>query len=697
MSGVSMDRGWKMVEPRDVLTVSDMSTACKKDLLAVLRQGNLAAYEELWCRHHRSAMTLAHRLAPGHAEDLVADSFTAVLHTTTVSGKGPVDGFRSYLFATMRNSAARWSKDRNTVFPVADPDEFLKEDADNTSAPLETAEDSAALIRAFRDLPGRWQQILWLAEVEETPRPQIAVDLGIKPNAVSALLRRARKGLQAAWLEELLPNKLRHNKHHFARSLPKYVSGQLSEKKRDEVAHHLATCSQCTEAHEELTDVWWKMGNQTLKTLGFGALGATLLAGLKTTGFGTGVASAATMGSAGAGTASGTGAAGAVSSAEAVGLAGAAGTVGSGAVGSGAAGFTIGGTTLFGATATLKGLAVAATVLLMVDVAVLGAVSLFGNEGDSASASGNATSATLSLGEDEVASPATNPVEDAERPTPPTGADDAGSGPWQGPSTEVPDPSNPPGRFSGDECVPYLDISSGGTAYQPAERPNPSSPETVTPPSGPDTEETEVLETPQFVPTQTLEFIAPVMAGTANPGAAVNIEVAALAGARTSSEVYVTHADETGHWSFDLSTLALEETQYRLQVWQSDHGIASEAATSTFTLSGVGVTLLSHLSVDALDAELDGFPVDFNGMANGTVCLVTNTDQRFDIPLDGNGTARRFIRLVGAWDYELRFLNCDGQRYGPAYTSLIEVVPEGMPGFGPFSTLEERRVLVDME
>ncbi len=187
-----------------------------------------------------TALTLARRLAPGHAEDLVAESFTVVLHTIVVSGKGPVNGFRSFLFATMRNSATRWSKERDIVSPVADPDKFGTEEADNASIPLETAEDSAALIRAFRHLPARWQQVLWLAEVEETPRPQIALDLGIKPNAVSALLCRARKGLQVAWLEELLPNKLRHNKHHFAKALAKYVSGQLSEKKRDEVASHLA-------------------------------------------------------------------------------------------------------------------------------------------------------------------------------------------------------------------------------------------------------------------------------------------------------------------------------------------------------------------------------------------------------------------------------------------------------------------------
>lgn len=77
-----------------------------------------------------------------------------------------------------------------------------------------------------------------------------------------------------------------------------------------------------------------------------------------------------------------------------------------------------------------------------------------------------------------------------------------------------------------------------------------------------------------------MEFIAPVIAGKANPGATVNIEVAALADTRMGSEVYVTQADETGRWSFDVSTLALDETQYMLQVWQFHREMASVSRCS---------------------------------------------------------------------------------------------------------------------
>ena len=104
-----MPESERRLEQRDAATMSE------KDLLLSLRGGNLESYEELWCRHHRSALTLANQLLPGHAEDLVAESFTAVLHTITVSNKGPVDGFRAYLFATIRNSAARWNRDGHIV------------------------------------------------------------------------------------------------------------------------------------------------------------------------------------------------------------------------------------------------------------------------------------------------------------------------------------------------------------------------------------------------------------------------------------------------------------------------------------------------------------------------------------------------------------------------------------------------------
>ena len=55
---------------------------------------------------------------------------------------------------------------------------------------------------AMRSLPERWRTVLWYAEVMgEKPR-NIAPILGLEPNAVSALLIRAKAGLRAAYEQQ---------------------------------------------------------------------------------------------------------------------------------------------------------------------------------------------------------------------------------------------------------------------------------------------------------------------------------------------------------------------------------------------------------------------------------------------------------------------------------------------------------------
>jgi DNA-directed RNA polymerase specialized sigma24 family protein len=52
---------------------------------------------------------------------------------------------------------------------------------------------------AMRSLPERWRTVLWHAEILGQKPRDIAPVLGIEPNAVSALLIRARAGLRAAY------------------------------------------------------------------------------------------------------------------------------------------------------------------------------------------------------------------------------------------------------------------------------------------------------------------------------------------------------------------------------------------------------------------------------------------------------------------------------------------------------------------
>lgn len=59
---------------------------------------------------------------------------------------------------------------------------------------------------AFATLPLRWQRVLWFVEVEGLKPREAAPLLDVAPSALSALLRRARKGLREAYLVEYLRN-----------------------------------------------------------------------------------------------------------------------------------------------------------------------------------------------------------------------------------------------------------------------------------------------------------------------------------------------------------------------------------------------------------------------------------------------------------------------------------------------------------
>src|SRR4051794_549145 len=73
------------------------------DVIAAIRDGDNAAFDELYRRHHRAAMSFAESIA-GHtlAPDLVSDAFVRILDLLQRGG-GPTLVFRSYLYTTVRN------------------------------------------------------------------------------------------------------------------------------------------------------------------------------------------------------------------------------------------------------------------------------------------------------------------------------------------------------------------------------------------------------------------------------------------------------------------------------------------------------------------------------------------------------------------------------------------------------------------
>lgn len=265
------------------------------ELISALRGGNSRAYEALWKRHVGPALRYARSVFPDRAEDLVSEAFLAVHEVITTSRKGPTYAFRPYLKTVIRNTAMRWWKEERHVVQV---DEVERVDDRDALRLVEDEAHASELLAAFQELPERWQRVLWLAEVAEVARPEIARQLDIKPNAVSALQRRARLGLRQQWLTRQVPPALREDPAHAARLLPAYLSAPADAALADEVTAHTATCRTCAELLGDMRRGSSLLQSHTLAAAGFGALAAAI----PVVSVPTGTASAAALLAAGAGT-----------------------------------------------------------------------------------------------------------------------------------------------------------------------------------------------------------------------------------------------------------------------------------------------------------------------------------------------------------------------------------------------------------
>jgi RNA polymerase sigma factor (sigma-70 family) len=176
-------------------------------LIDSVRAGDAAAMGALYERHRDQGLRFARALMSGaqEAEDVLHEAFTRAVSAIR-NGHGPTSAFGPYLSTCIRSAAnSLWKKQaREAPAAVEDLDPGPTEDpALENALSLFEHEDIAA---AMRSLPKRWRVVLWHAEVMGDPPRDIAPLLGIAPNAVSALLIRARAGLRAAYELQSVPS-----------------------------------------------------------------------------------------------------------------------------------------------------------------------------------------------------------------------------------------------------------------------------------------------------------------------------------------------------------------------------------------------------------------------------------------------------------------------------------------------------------
>ena len=257
------------------------------ELITSARSGDTAAIGALYERHAAAAWVVARQYtdSPADADDVVADSFTAVFGALE-RGNGPEAAFRAYLFTVVRRVAGVRREKNRRVQPT---DDIAVLEAGTALAG--TAEDPAlagfergVVARAFHSLPERWQAVLWHTEVEGLTPAEIAPILGLTANGTAALAYRAREGLRQAYLQQHLQDPLDEGvprRRRQARRLrPRRARVRARPRRSRRTSRTAATCRGLL---LELGDVNHGMraviAPLVLGLLGLGALGVALPVG----------------------------------------------------------------------------------------------------------------------------------------------------------------------------------------------------------------------------------------------------------------------------------------------------------------------------------------------------------------------------------------------------------------------------------
>jgi RNA polymerase sigma factor (sigma-70 family) len=253
-----------------------MEYQSEEELLEQVRRGDEAAFGVLFVRHRGYAYAVARRVVGDRdAEDVVAEAFERIF-AILKDGRGPTTTFRPYLSVTVHNVAVNRLRGRSREQLTEPSDLIPLLVADDTSGRQLT---NSVVREAFAALPARWQQVLWLCEVDRVPHDEVGELLGIKANAVAAVALRARRGLADAYLAQYAQTTESAECRKIVGHLPGYVNGNLTRARREAVDRHLQSCHACPLAILELgearRDVSALLAPIALAIAASGTVGAT--------------------------------------------------------------------------------------------------------------------------------------------------------------------------------------------------------------------------------------------------------------------------------------------------------------------------------------------------------------------------------------------------------------------------------------
>jgi RNA polymerase sigma factor (sigma-70 family) len=207
-------------------------------LATLASEGDEAAFEAIFERHHRGLLTFSRHVLGSReeAEDVLQHTFTAAYRQ--LRDHGPPEHLRAWLYTTARNRCLSVLRARREL-PQGDVSAgvaWLPEEVERRS-------DLRDLLSDIERLPDDQRAALVLAEIEDLDHAEVAEIVGCRPDKVRALVFQARATL-GGWRE--------------ARALPcRDVREEISiargpDLRRAHLRRHLAVCRDCRAFREDV-------------------------------------------------------------------------------------------------------------------------------------------------------------------------------------------------------------------------------------------------------------------------------------------------------------------------------------------------------------------------------------------------------------------------------------------------------------
>lgn len=227
----------------------DLEGATDDELLVLVHRGSPAAFAELYRRHLSDARRYARRLARRHlhrdgGEDVLAEAVRRVL-SALEHGRGPVIGFRQYLFTAIRTVAISQGAiaDREDLVDIV-PDEICPAPDDRLDAEL--------AIEAFASLPRHWREVLWTSSIDDVAHSTIASRFGVSARSVAMRANRAREALRIAYVRAHLADSPSRSCRNATDLLARRAVAPLSARQARVLTKHLAGCADCRRAESQI-------------------------------------------------------------------------------------------------------------------------------------------------------------------------------------------------------------------------------------------------------------------------------------------------------------------------------------------------------------------------------------------------------------------------------------------------------------